>query len=233
MPHFENIDKYEATNPKSGRKEIIPIAPHSLQAADYRPRKREGEPLQKKEKLAEFPEVHVEPISVAQMEKEFKMAARRQGVGRSRNGSAWSRFRKWLSGLFGSEKPRKAREGSRSTRRRGPRPERGKQGSPKQGQKPPQQGQSKDKTEAGSGGKRRRRRRSGNRGQGQGGQQGNRQGGQPGGRQGRQQGNRRPQGQQQQQQGQPGEGGKRNRNRRNRKRPSKGGNRNSSNNREE
>jgi hypothetical protein len=52
MPHFENIDQYEAKNPKSGEKEIIPIAPHSMQAVDYRlSKERKSEAPQRKRNL--------------------------------------------------------------------------------------------------------------------------------------------------------------------------------------
>ncbi len=38
MPHFENLDQYEGKDPRSGKNGIVPIAPHSMQATDYRPR---------------------------------------------------------------------------------------------------------------------------------------------------------------------------------------------------
>lgn len=218
MPHFENIEKYEATNPKSGRKEIIPIAPHSLQAADYRPRKREGDQVQRKEKAPEFPEVNVEPISVTQMEKEFRMASRRAGRTRPKGQSLWSRLMAWISSRT------KKREDSRSPgqgRPRRNRPNRGRNstGKGKSGQQQPQQ-QENAQSESGSSHRRRRRRRSGQQGKGQGSQQGG------------QKGPRQQQGQEKQQpQNQKQEGRRRNRNRRNRKRPGKeGGNQNSDNN---
>jgi hypothetical protein len=122
MPHFENIDQYESTNPKRGKQRIIPIAPHSLQASDYRPRKRAHAPERKSEKVPAFPDVEVEPISVHQMEREFRMTNRKLNR-RSKRHSWKSRKRgllQWLKGLFGKKKT----ESPKGGRKRKPRPDR-------------------------------------------------------------------------------------------------------------
>ena len=75
MPHFENIKDYESGDPVSGSKKVIPIAPHSMGVQEYRPRKREALPKQK-DTLPPFPGVDVEPVSISQMEKEFRQAAK-------------------------------------------------------------------------------------------------------------------------------------------------------------
>lgn len=125
MPHFENLDQYETKNPKSGKQEIVPIAPHSLQATEYRPRKRESGPVQKGKRLGEFKKMEFEPVSVEQMEKEFKAAGRmrrRSKSNRSGN-SIWKRLLKFFSSLLGVNKQsgkqrRKKHRGQKNKRSR-------------------------------------------------------------------------------------------------------------------
>lgn len=118
MPHFENLDQYEITNSKSGKKEIVPIAPHSLQKTDYRPRPRPEGQREPKKAGPEFPEVEIEPISVQQMEKEFRAAGRAVRLSRGkRKKSLLKRILKWFRKLFGGkDKKRKSAKGSNSRR---------------------------------------------------------------------------------------------------------------------
>ena len=158
MPNFENIDQYEARNPKSGQKEIIPIAPHSLQATDYRPRKRAGAQREAPEKTPPFPDVEVEPVSVEQMEREFKMANRKLNRSSNRRGFKLVRFKllNWLKRLFKRKKgPPSQGKGSRNRNVRGGKDRargQGKPARPQQGGNKPQEGQQSSR--------RRRRRRS-------------------------------------------------------------------------
>ena len=118
MPHFENLDQYEAKNPKSGEKEIIPIAPHSMQAVDYRPHKRDESRHRPREQKPAFEPVEFDPISVRQMEKEFKQAARadaRRNPGEGLRG-IWKKLRRFLAERFGKRK--KPIRGSRPLRRK-------------------------------------------------------------------------------------------------------------------
>ena len=122
MPNFENIDEYEARNPKSGNKEIIPIAPHSLQASDYRPRKSGPSQVKIKEKVPAFPEVEIEPVSIQQMEKEYRQAGRqlnRQARQSRSSQSLWKRLKKWLQSLLksGKGRPPRPRPDRRSSQR--------------------------------------------------------------------------------------------------------------------
>ena len=108
MPHFENIDELESGNQRSGRKEVIPIAPHSLQSSDYRPnKKRPSTSNQEKETRSEFPQVEVEPVSAAQMEKEFRIAGRKRKHSVSR--LSWKRrLIQWFHGLLRSTPKKKS-----------------------------------------------------------------------------------------------------------------------------
>ena len=171
-------------NPKSGQKEIIPIAPHSLQASDYRPRKRAGGHREKADKAPPYPEVEVEPVSVEQMEREFKIANRKLNRRGNRRGFKSFRFRllNWLKGLFKRKKDRPARgKGQRNRKTRGGKGRPGGQGKP-----PRQQQRGSNPQEGQQSSRRRRRRRS--RGGGQEGQAGGSQqqakGGAPSQRQG-------------------------------------------------
>lgn len=126
MPHFENIDQYEAKNPKSGQKEIIPIAPHSMQAVDYRLNKeRKSEAPQRKPK-PDFTPVEFDPISVRQMEKEFKQAARADARRAPRPSirTRLKKFREFIASLFGKKSEQPARRNRSQRRKPGPRPAR-------------------------------------------------------------------------------------------------------------
>lgn len=120
MPHFENITDYESGDPVSGRRKVIPIAPHSMRAQEYRPHKRETLP-KAKDTLPPFPGVDVEPVSISQMEKEFRQAARadeKRKKARRRKGfrALWQRFLSLL-GLASSPaqpKPRSRNRGNRT-----------------------------------------------------------------------------------------------------------------------
>jgi ribonuclease E len=138
MPHFENLDQYEGKDPRSGKNGIVPIAPHSMQATDYRPRKGDSTPARKRRQKPEFPEVEIEPISVEQMEKEFRAAGRgRSGSVFRRRESLWRKFANWLTSLFPEKKKSRSREdrhGGRN-RRRGNRKRNGQQSSQQQGKR--------------------------------------------------------------------------------------------------
>ncbi|NBD37844.1 MAG: hypothetical protein GVY10_04670 [Verrucomicrobia bacterium] len=119
MPHFENINDYESGDPVSGRPKVIPIAPHSMGAQEYRPHKRETLP-KAKDTLPPFPGVDVEPVSISQMEKEFRQAARadeKRKKARRRKGfrARWQRFLSLL-GLASSPSQPKPRSGDRGNR---------------------------------------------------------------------------------------------------------------------
>ena len=180
MPHFENLEKYEGKNPRSGKREIVPIAPHSTQASDYRPRKGQSSKRIKREGLPEFKNIEIEPISVQQMEKEFKAAGRKQKKSRRRGQrkSLWKRLKAFLVSLFGTKKANtKGRNRNRNRRRGGPNRARGN----KADQQRNQQGQGGNRNQRRSGKNRSR----GNNAQGQGKSQG----------QGKAQGQGKPQGQ--------------------------------------
>lgn len=126
MPHFENIDQYEARNPKSGEKEIIPIAPHSMQAVDYSLNRSKSGQAPRKEPKPAFAPVEFDPISVRQMEKEFKQAARADARRKPRPslGDRLAKLKAFFASLFG-KKQEKAVTGNRPPRRKpGPRPPR-------------------------------------------------------------------------------------------------------------
>lgn len=76
MPHFENIDQYEASRTKGGRKKVIPIAPHSMQAVDYSPRRRKEKGSSQTPPQEQFDPVPFDPTLVRKMEREFKQAVR-------------------------------------------------------------------------------------------------------------------------------------------------------------
>jgi hypothetical protein len=210
MPHFENLEQYEAKNPKSGEKKIIPIAPHSLQAGDYRPRKRAQSQRESRETAPPFPDVEVEPVSVEEMEREFRIANRKLNRRGGRRGLKSLRLRllNWLKGLFTRKK--KPSGGDRRSRSR--RPQRGGRPRKDNRQNQPRQQRADNKgAEGGQSSKRRRRRRP------RGGQQGQ----QP-------EGGDRQKPDREANKGSQGEGGKqgggRSRNRRNRRRGPRGGN---------
>ncbi|MGC9452507.1 MAG: hypothetical protein ACP5I4_13800 [Oceanipulchritudo sp.] len=168
MPHFENLEQYESRNPKGGRQRIIPIAPHSLQAADYRPRRRAQAPERQREKAPAFPGVEIEPVSVQQMEKEFRLTNRKLNR-RSKRHTWKSRkrgFLQWLKSLFGKQ----TTDSPKGERRRKPRPDRKRGGG---SERRPEQGK-KEGPPDGEGGQKRRRKRNRSRGkpQGQGKHQG-------------------------------------------------------------
>lgn len=140
MPHFENLDQYEGKDPRSGKKGIVPIAPHSMQATDYRPRMDDRARKPRTRKVPEFAEVDFQPVSVEQMEKEFKAAGRQRRKARSlRNGgSLWKRLLKFLRSLT-RKKPKGKFDKKRGNRRKSPRkderqaPSRGEQRGDQQG----------------------------------------------------------------------------------------------------
>ena len=120
MPHFENIDSYESTHPETGEKRIVPVAPHSLQASEYRPRKREQKASKPAETAPVFQEVTFEPVNLRQMEREFKQAGRAERksnrASKSRSGSIGLLAR--LKAFFlGKDKPKADRRRPKS---RGP-----------------------------------------------------------------------------------------------------------------
>ena len=126
MPHFENIDQYEAKNPKSGQKEIVPIAPHSMQALDYRLTKSKHSKASRKDPKSAFASVEFDPISVRQMEKEFKQAARAEARRRPRPSlrSRLKKLRTFIASLFGKKPEKPVRRNRPQHRKPGPRPAR-------------------------------------------------------------------------------------------------------------
>lgn len=104
MPHFENLDQYEAKNPQSGKTHIVPIAPHSLQAADYHPGDEGSEPPRKRKRIGEFRKMEFEPVSIRQMEKEFKAAGRkrRRSHSKRKRQSIWKSLTQFFKSLFGT-----------------------------------------------------------------------------------------------------------------------------------
>lgn len=136
MPHFENIEQYESLDPKSGRRRIVPIAPHSMQAADYRPRHREQARKRLKEETnPSFPEVEVSPISISQMEKEFRQAAKAdEKRKRARRPKGWRpRLRRLLKALrlLPKSKPQQSPDSPKKTgRQKQSAPDRKAKGSP-------------------------------------------------------------------------------------------------------
>lgn len=117
MPHFENIDQYEAKGPGAKKRRIIPIAPHSLQATDYRP-DRSRKPAAAATRKPAYPEVDIEPISVKQMEKEYRQASRAENRRRKDRGfgALFKRFRRWLASLLSKGKA----PAKKASRRKGP-----------------------------------------------------------------------------------------------------------------
>jgi hypothetical protein len=126
MPHFENIDQYEAKNPKSGEKEIIPIAPHSMQAVDYSLTKSKTGDARRKEPKPAFAPVEFDPISVRQMEKEFKQAARADARRKPRLSlkDRLKKLKSFLASLFGNKRDKSLSRKRPPRRKPGPRPPR-------------------------------------------------------------------------------------------------------------
>ena len=126
MPDFENIDQYETVNPRSGKARIVPIAPHSMQAVNYRPqqRKEASKPIPKPE--SEFKSVEIEPVSIKQMEKEFRQASRSQARRHPKRGfSGWlKRLRKFLLSVLKPAKKKARRGPGQKSHSRNPRPDR-------------------------------------------------------------------------------------------------------------
>ena len=145
MPHFENLDQYEGKNPRSGKQGIVPIAPHSMQATDYRPHKGDSSSAKRRREKPDFPKVEIEPISVEQMEKEFKAAGRnrRKLNPRRKRKSLWAKFLGFLKSLLPEKKSRKVGRDRDRNRRRGQRTKGGQRGgnNRQQGQRQGQQGQ--------------------------------------------------------------------------------------------
>jgi len=175
MPHFENIEKYECLNKETGRREIIPIAPNSLAIAEYRPNHKERPPIARRRSRHATPEVEFEPISVRQMEKEYRQAAREAGeaVGPIPAWKIKGWFKRLLRKLFPSRKKTGPAQGNRSRRSSGnttrkrarQRPQQGKGGGRPRGQSQ-SQAQSDGPGKGGQERRRRSRRRSsGSRGQ--------------------------------------------------------------------
>ncbi len=212
MPHFENLDQYESTNPKSGNKEIVPIAPHSLQASEYSPDKENTNVQRNRRRKTQFPEVDIEPISVRQMEKEYRASSRK--LPRSRKKNRLRKLKRKIVDFFRSllglnkkkRKPRHIRNrNSRPRNRQGKKPG-GMQNRDNQGQKS-NQGQNRN---------RRRRKRPNQNRQNQNQTQGQPKQGQP--KQGQHQKDGGPG--KAREGGSQGSGKPHNRNRRNRRRPS-------------
>lgn len=161
MPHFENLDQYESTNPKSGDKEIVPIAPHSLQASEYSPDKENASVVRKRRRKKEFPDVNIEPISVRQMEREYRASGKK--LPHSRKKGRLRKLKRKIAEFFRSllglkKKKRKNRNNrNRRSRNRQAKKQTGGQNKDNQGQKN-NQGQNRN---------RRRRKRSGQNRQGQ------------------------------------------------------------------
>jgi hypothetical protein len=158
MPKFENIEQYESTHPESGEPTIVPIAPHSMQAVNYRPRARQiRQPVSPKTEPA-FRNVEIEPISVKQMEKEFRQAMRSEArQDKNRGLSGWlRRLRKFILGLFNKKPPPQRKNRSGDSRKRSPANRSGKR------PRPSSENRQKNKGEhaEGSGQPRSRRRRS-------------------------------------------------------------------------
>ncbi len=115
MPHFENLDQYETKNPKSGKRHIVPIAPHSLQAADYHPGDGGSEPPRKRKRISEFRKMEFEPVSIRQMEKEFKAAGRkrRRSHSKRKRKSFWKSVKQFFLSLFTGKDKASASRGNR------------------------------------------------------------------------------------------------------------------------
>jgi hypothetical protein len=75
MPDFENIEQYETTDPHTGKKRVIPIAPHSYPPSTYRPRKRARSVDRDENQLPPLKKADFEVVSVEQMEREFRRSA--------------------------------------------------------------------------------------------------------------------------------------------------------------
>ena len=157
MPKFENIEQYESTHPESGQRTIVPIAPHSMQAVNYRPRARQvRRPASPKTEPA-FKHVEVEPISVKQMEREFRQAMRSEARhDKNRGLSGWlRRLRKFILGLFSKKPPPQRKNRSGDSRKRSPANRSGKRPRPSSENR-----EKKGERSEGSGQSRSRRRRS-------------------------------------------------------------------------
>lgn len=116
MPEFENLDRYEATDPKTGTKRVVPIAPHSMQASNYRPRKRDAYRNAPEDKLPPLKKAQFEVVSVEQMEKEFRQAGKRQSKRERSPRNPIQDLIAWIRSLFAPKK-RKA-VSSKGTRAR-------------------------------------------------------------------------------------------------------------------
>lgn len=121
MPEFENLDKYETTDTESGRKRVIPIAPHSSQPSNYRPQRRENFKQKRDNQLPPLKKADFEVVSVEQMEREFKRASRAQGRSRAdrprRN--PLKDLRDWFLGLFRKKKKAVTNRSTDRSRSRG------------------------------------------------------------------------------------------------------------------
>lgn len=79
MPNFENIEQYESVDAKSGDRRILPIAPHSTHPVEYRPNHNRPAARPTVKAPKGLAKVTIEPVSIEQMEREFKLAARAAG----------------------------------------------------------------------------------------------------------------------------------------------------------
>lgn len=124
MPHFENFDQYETTDRSTGQRRVLPIAPHSIQASDYQPRRREGTRPPRRGRRELLPPLKNKDfplVSAEEMEREYKRARRRSGGADHRPlRNPISDLLNWIKGLFKSKpKPRKALAAAREERRLG------------------------------------------------------------------------------------------------------------------
>jgi hypothetical protein len=142
MPNFENLDQYEGPANKAGKRPIIPIAPHSQPAGNYRPHPSARASRDANEGLPETnDEVAIEPISVRQMEKEFKQASREADRRRGKNGlrGILVKIKAWWKSL--KKNKAKAAKKGKGGHRRGPGSEKGQ----RDRRKPQQQAGNKNK----------------------------------------------------------------------------------------
>lgn len=117
MPQFENYDQYEGTDRETGKRHALPVAPHSMQPSDYRPRKREPGRSRRgrKELLPPLKNKDFELVSAEQMEKEYRRARRSASKeDREPRRNPISDLIAWIKSFFQKKKKKKTAGDMRS-----------------------------------------------------------------------------------------------------------------------
>lgn len=131
MPEFENLEPFLHRDGNH----IMPVAPHSVPAQDYVPRRRDPRP-QRQTNRKQSPTL-IEPLPVEgakrlttqEMEKAYRAAmkesrARDKSKARKQGKTPWNRFKKWVSKLFSPSRPTTRQASGKPNSRNGKPPRR-------------------------------------------------------------------------------------------------------------